>query len=370
MEVDPSSLPSLHKLPPPSMESDDTPPSPPQPAAPDTSPPAPRFDHFTDPLPSFPGPHWRNSTHQSDSGFSPSPSAGVSNCYVFKSRLQEYAQKAGILNPVYETVKEGPSHEPVFQSTVIVNNVKYDSLPGFYNRKAAEQSAAEIALMEIHKSGLRTECIPTLHETGLCKNLLQEYAQKMNYAIPSYICSKQPSGPTPFTCTVEIGGIQYIGGAARTKKEAEIKAARTALLAIRSAEMNMNGGSEYTVVPGKKKMKEPEKPSEATPISIKPRKGKFKRKWSKKKFAQNNTNNQGVEVEPGTFKVDTEAVEPKIDTQSQESSVLISHENEQVSEKIAGEPSVQDFVKYSMEMTGYLQNTGQQESSTLMDPVF
>lgn len=132
----------------------------------------------------------------------------------------------------------------------------------------------------------------------------------------------------------------------------------------------MNGGSEYTVVPGKKKMKEPEKPSEATPISIKPRKGKFKRKWSKKKFAQNNTNNQGVEVEPGTFKVDTEAVEPKIDTQSQESSVLISHENEQVSEKIAGEPSVQDFVKYSMEMTGYLQNTGQQESSTLMDPVF
>ena len=54
----------------------------------------------------------------------------------------------------------------------------------------------------------------------------------MNYAIPSYICSKQTSGVAPFGCTVEIGGIQYIGAATRTKKDAEIKAARTALLAI------------------------------------------------------------------------------------------------------------------------------------------
>ena len=78
---------------------------------------------------------------------------GVSNCYVFKSRLQEYAQKVGLPTPVYETIKEGPSHEPSFRSTVIVNDVRYDSLPGFFNRKAAEQSAAEVALMELAKSG-------------------------------------------------------------------------------------------------------------------------------------------------------------------------------------------------------------------------
>lgn len=88
--------------------------------------------------------------------------AGVANCYVFKSRLQEYAQKATLPTPEYQTIKEGPSHEPVFKSTVIVNNVRYDSLPGFYNRKAAEQSAAEIALKEIHESGQMTECIPTV----------------------------------------------------------------------------------------------------------------------------------------------------------------------------------------------------------------
>lgn len=55
--------------------------------------------------------------------------------------------------PVYETIKEGPSHEPSFRSTVIVNDVRYDSLPGFFNRKAAEQSAAEVALLELAKSG-------------------------------------------------------------------------------------------------------------------------------------------------------------------------------------------------------------------------
>jgi hypothetical protein len=79
--------------------------------------------------------------------------SGVSNCYVFKSRLQEYAQKAGLPTPVYETIKEGPSHEPSFRSTVIVKDVRYDSLPGFFNRKAAEQSSAEVALVELAKAG-------------------------------------------------------------------------------------------------------------------------------------------------------------------------------------------------------------------------
>jgi hypothetical protein len=54
----------------------------------------------------------------------------------------------------------------------------------------------------------------------------------MNYGYPSYIWDKQTSGVGPSICTVEIGGIKYIGAAARTKKEAQIKAAQTALLAI------------------------------------------------------------------------------------------------------------------------------------------
>ncbi|KAM3237678.1 hypothetical protein P3L10_012708 [Capsicum annuum] len=77
----------------------------------------------------------------------------VSTCYVFKNRLQEYAQKVGLPTPVYETIKEGPSREPMFTSTVIVNDVRYESLPRFFNRKATEQSAAEVALMRLVNSG-------------------------------------------------------------------------------------------------------------------------------------------------------------------------------------------------------------------------
>ncbi|VAI30279.1 unnamed protein product [Triticum turgidum subsp. durum] len=226
---------------------------------------------------------------------SPAPNGGgcggirVENCYVFKSRLQEYAQKAGLMTPEYQTLKEGPSHEPIFKSSVVINNTKYDSLPGFFSRKAAEQSAAEVALMEIGKSVVlpTNATIPAVQETGLCKNLLQEYAQKMNYAIPSYICNKQG----PYICTVEIGGIQYIGATARTKKEAEIKAARTALLAIQVAGQSegcANGTTKYIVVPGKRQGKEIEKKPVETPKSLKTKKGGFKKQRNKNKFIKKN----------------------------------------------------------------------------------
>ncbi|OMO50776.1 Double-stranded RNA-binding protein [Corchorus capsularis] len=240
--------------------------------------------------------------------------AGVSNCYVFKSRLQEYAQKVCIPTPVYETIKEGPSHEPSFRSAVIVNDVRYDSLPGFSNRKAAEQSAAEVALMELSKSGEVNESIsqPVLkllieksfcgclrqHETGLCKNLLQEYAQKMNYAMPLYVCQKDnTAGRVPhFSCTVEIGGIRYIGAAAKTKKEAEIKAARTALLAIQSSDAEVSskavGNSQLTVIPSRKRVAETNSNEEVIGNVPKAKKPRFKKKMSKPKLSGNNDHSQ------------------------------------------------------------------------------
>ncbi|GAB4841933.1 Double-stranded RNA-binding protein 1 [Ancistrocladus abbreviatus] len=218
----------------------------------------------------------------------------LSNCYVFKSRLQEYAQKVGFPTPVYETIKEGPSHEPSFRSTVIVNGVRYDSLTGFFNRKAAEQSAAEVALVELAKSGEMNECIShPVHETGLCKNLLQEYAQKMNYAIPTYECH---GGAPLFTCTVEIGGIRYIGAAAKTKKEAEIKAARTALLAIRSSSSkaceNPNGELQYTVIPWRRKVPQT-RPMVDHAKAPKSKKARFK----KKPLKQRHPGNRGKEIQ-------------------------------------------------------------------------
>ncbi|KAL3618784.1 hypothetical protein CASFOL_037446 [Castilleja foliolosa] len=219
----------------------------------------------------------------------------VSNCYVFKSRLQEYCQKAGVTTPVYETIKEGPSHEPYFRSTVIVNNVRYDSLPGFFNRKAAEQSAAEVALVELGNSAdMKFGIAQPVQETGLCKNLLQEYAQKMNYAIPLYECHKEEKGQmSKYYCVVEIGSIKYIGASASTKKEAEIKAARTAMLAIQSSGDDQTVNSIYTVVPQKKKAPDfgiiaQEKAKVAS-------KSKKKRRLNKRKgFKKRNSSGEGT----------------------------------------------------------------------------
>ncbi|KAI3953613.1 hypothetical protein MKW92_039870 [Papaver armeniacum] len=220
---------------------------------------------------------------------------GVSSCYVFKSRLQEYAQKNKFLAPVYETLKEGPPHEPCFRSSVIVNDFKFDSLPGFCNRKAAEQSAAEVALVELAKLGNTDDSIRNpVHESGLCKNLLQEYAQKMNYAVPSYVCrmSETRGKATSYTSTVDIGGIKYIGAAARTKKEAKLKAARTALLAIQSStygsHTNPSGDCQLTVLPPIKKAPEPAAAVDITKKSLKPRKNRLKKRWQKKKFLKKN----------------------------------------------------------------------------------
>uniref|UniRef100_A0A5B7B5J0 Putative double-stranded RNA-binding protein 1 n=1 Tax=Davidia involucrata TaxID=16924 RepID=A0A5B7B5J0_DAVIN len=270
---------------------------------------------------------------------------GVSNCYVFKSRLQEYAQKVGLPTPVYETIKEGPSHEPSFRSTVIVDNVRYDSLPGFFNRKAAEQSAAEVALMELANSRDMNERISQpVHETGLCKNLLQEYAQKMNYAIPLYECQKdEKPGRVPlFSCIAEIGGIKYIGAAARTKKEAEIKAARTALLAIQSSAFGSNekhtDNSLYTVIPCKKKAMDLGVNSQETAPSLKPKKGCFKKKPCKKRRAGERGNNIQVE--------NTTNLEVNIDDQA----------GPELDQTHASEVQVADFRLLAMKMMRNIQD--------------
>lgn len=236
----------------------------------------------------------------------PTSPSGVSNCYVFKSLLQEYAQKVGLPTPVYETIKEGPSHQPSFKSTVILGGVRYDSLLGFLNRKAAEQSAAEIALMELSKCGESKEStfVP-VHETGLCKNLLQDYTQKMNYALPTYTCKRDdtPGKTLPFSCTVEIGGIRYIGAAAKTKKEAEIKAARTALLAIRSSTSagseNLSMKSQYTVVPPKRKVADTA-PSQATE---KPKKKPKRPRLKKRRQNRRHPANVGEQIQPENMDV-------------------------------------------------------------------
>lgn len=148
---------------------------------------------------------------------------------MFKSQLQEYAQKAGLPAPIYDVKRAGPSHEPQFKASVTIQGNSYESPTSFGNLKKAEQAAAEVALTALGK----TEKSP-LHESGLCKNLLQEYAQKCKLPLPVYSVEKtgEMQHSPSFIATVEIAGVHYNGRSCKTKKEAEIKAASAALVAI------------------------------------------------------------------------------------------------------------------------------------------
>jgi len=123
--------------------------------------------------------------------------------------------------------------------------------------------------------------------------------------MPMYQCKKDetPGRASVFSCTVDIGGILYIGGAAKTKKEAEIKAARTALLAIKSsashASQNQVGHPQLTVLPCRKRVAESVPIADENSNTPKPKKARFKRKSSKRKnprdkIGPNHTENVGI----------------------------------------------------------------------------
>lgn len=131
----------------------------------------------------------------------------------------------------------------------------------------------------------------------------------MNYAMPLYLCKKdeRPGRSSSYSCTVEIGGIRYIGASARTKKEAEIKAARTALLAIQTSTSHSSekqfGHSKFTVMPCRKRGAETVAKAEGTSKVPKSKKTRFKRRkprWKPygNKKGRNVGANNNHEVEP------------------------------------------------------------------------
>lgn len=68
-----------------------------------------------------------------------------------KSRLQELCARLGVGVPRYETLGEGPDHERVFTSTVVVNGAVMGEGTG-RTKKAAEQMAATIACTHLQQN--------------------------------------------------------------------------------------------------------------------------------------------------------------------------------------------------------------------------
>lgn len=81
-------------------------------------------------------------------------------------------------------------------------------------------------------------------ETGVCKNLLQETAQRAGVSLPVYTTIRSGPKHLPlFNCMVEVGGRSFVGDPAKTKKQAEKNAALAAWSALKHCKRILLGST-------------------------------------------------------------------------------------------------------------------------------
>ncbi|KAJ4839288.1 hypothetical protein Tsubulata_035581 [Turnera subulata] len=149
--------------------------------------------------------------------------------HLLKNQLQSYTQKRNLALPVYCCERHGPPHACRFKGKVMVDGKMFETQELFTTVNRAELAAAKIALMSLLPDGIEQASLDDLSY----KNLLQEFAQKKGYPLPVYSTARAGEVHVPiFTSTVEIGGGDFKGQEARTKKQAEMNAARVAYFAL------------------------------------------------------------------------------------------------------------------------------------------
>ncbi|KAH9323541.1 hypothetical protein KI387_018180 [Taxus chinensis] len=149
---------------------------------------------------------------------------------MYKNQLQELAQRSCFNLPSYFCIREGPDHAPRFKAVVTFNGENFESPKFCTTLRQAEHAAAEVALSTLSRRGpSQSLAARILDETGVCKNLLQEMAQRAGVPLPVYTTTRSGPGHMPvFTCSVEVAGMTFSGEAAKSKKQAEKNAAMIA----------------------------------------------------------------------------------------------------------------------------------------------
>ncbi|XP_011015633.1 PREDICTED: double-stranded RNA-binding protein 4-like isoform X6 [Populus euphratica] len=147
--------------------------------------------------------------------------------HLFKNQLQTYARKRNFTPPVYSCERVGPRHASRFKSKVTVNGQTYESQGYFPTLNKAELAAAKAALMSLLSNGVE--------EDGFgYKSLLQELAQREGCGLPTYWTDRSGEAHAPtFISKVEIEGEIFTGQGAKTKKQAEMSAAKIAFTALK-----------------------------------------------------------------------------------------------------------------------------------------
>ncbi|KAM3695840.1 hypothetical protein ACB098_07G164200 [Castanea mollissima] len=147
--------------------------------------------------------------------------------HFYKNQLQNYAQKRNLHVPVYSCEPEGPPHASHFRCKVTVDGQTYESPEFFSTSKDAEHAAAKVALTSLVPDGAKED------NSGLYKNLLQELVQKEGFSLPAYDTNKSgEEHEAIFVSTVEIRKV-FKGHEARTKRQAEMNAAKIAYTSLK-----------------------------------------------------------------------------------------------------------------------------------------
>ncbi|ESR59660.1 hypothetical protein CICLE_v10018273mg [Citrus x clementina] len=145
----------------------------------------------------------------------------------YKSVLQNYARRKNLDSPLYSSIREGPAHACSFKARVTIDGHTFESLEFFKNLKQAEHAAAKVALFSL-------ACDDFQEDDGVFyKNVLHELSLREGLPVPLYETIKcgAPHMPT-FISMVEVDGEVFYGKAGRTKKKAEMKAAKVAYTAL------------------------------------------------------------------------------------------------------------------------------------------
>ncbi|KAE8712205.1 putative Small heat-shock protein [Hibiscus syriacus] len=147
---------------------------------------------------------------------------------MYKSKLQELCQQRQWALPWYTSMKDGPDHNPCFKSSVFLNGTSFHSSVPFKSCKEAQNDAAKSAFL--HSSHSLAAANPVQEpELGMYKNLLQELTRREEWSLPDYKTTQcgEPHRPTFFS-SVEVKGHVFPGKGGKSKKEAEINAAKLA----------------------------------------------------------------------------------------------------------------------------------------------
>ncbi|KAI3876364.1 hypothetical protein MKW98_021216 [Papaver atlanticum] len=184
-----------------------------------------------------------------------SPAAGLA-ILQHKNQLQIYAQKRKLNLPTYFYVREGPPHNVRCKAMVTVDGQTFESPEFCRTQKEAEHAASRVALESLMRAGI-LEARNSIHyccnllliwffdeSAGFSKNFLQEFLMKEGLPLPAYNTKScgAPHLPT-FLCTVQVGTDAFEGMASRTKKQAEMNAAKVAYCHLKESTSSKSSGS-------------------------------------------------------------------------------------------------------------------------------